>query len=710
MNTPRAFIRRIFAASLISIALVAIILGQGRTSKPSTAQAEDVVRVNTELVQTDVTVVDKHGRFVDGLRPEQFELSVGGKPHPISFFEQVTAGSLDEEKQLSAARGGNRQTRTTSLPPGKQPERGRTIFFFVDDVHLASENLARARVALLRFVESGMGQNDQAAILSTSGQISFLQQLSNNKTVLREAIARLSFKRNPEVNAGPVSISEYDANQVEARNRELFRYLVNAMAKINSTAPAQAVIARTRQISATARMDTVNTLSMLESLLRSTAPLPGRKLVFFISDGFVADPRRSGVLDRMEHVTKIAAQVGAVIYTMDARGTFGDTSIDASKNPYPDFTGSVSRNIFAEALVTQEPLRILAENTGAQAILNSNSFDEGFRRALDDSSNYYLLAWRPEGEEHLGQKARIKVSVRGRPDLKARVRRGFIEPPILSPAKKETTRNDNALKSPESELLSALGALYPLRALPLALSVGYINTPNQGMVLAASMQLDTAALRTDAPGENENAEIDVLGVALDDRGSISSFKQKLNIPAESLSRTEQPVIWHQQLPLPPGLYQVRVVARNRQSGRTGSAMQWIEIPSVKPEDFSMSSIFVGERKSREASVAPTVPVSVSHRFARESRLRFQTYFYHATRKANLADVSVQVQILRDGQAVLVVPQSKLAGEQATDPARLPFSGEIALERLPAARYVLQISATDKMTGRSITRQTDFVVE
>jgi hypothetical protein len=32
------------------------------------------------------------------------------------------------------------------------------------------------------------------------------------------------------------------------------------------------------------------------------------------------------------------------------------------------------------------------------------------------------------------------------------------------------------------------------------------------------------------------------------------------------------------LPLPPGLYQVRVAFRDRQTGRTGSAMAWVEIP------------------------------------------------------------------------------------------------------------------------------------
>jgi hypothetical protein len=43
-------------------------------------ETDDVVRINTELVQTDVMVFDKQGRFVEGLKPEQFLLKVDGKP------------------------------------------------------------------------------------------------------------------------------------------------------------------------------------------------------------------------------------------------------------------------------------------------------------------------------------------------------------------------------------------------------------------------------------------------------------------------------------------------------------------------------------------------------------------------------------------------------------------------------------------------------
>lgn len=711
MKTANASIFRILLATLTGFAVVSVAAAQD--PKQSTQPTEDVIRVNTELVQTDVSVVDKQGRFVDGLQPEQFELRVGGKPKSISFFERVTAGSLEEEKQLAAGRsgGGGPASEAKGGTPVNTQNRARIIFFFVDDVHLAAENLARARQALLRFVDEGMGQDDQVAVVSTGGQIGFLQQLTNNKSVLREAIRRLEYRRNPEVDAGPASISEYDANQVEARNRELFRYLVEAMGRLGSTNPSGTVVNRSRQISATSRFDTANTLAMLESLMRSSAPLPGRKIIFFISDGFVTDARRSGVLNSLRRVTTAAARVGAVIYTMDARGTFADTYTDASKNPYPDFTGSVSRNIFAEAAATQEPLRILADDTGGRAILNSNSFADSFRRALGDSSDYYLLAWRPEREEYPGEKAVIRVSIKGRPDLKVRVRRGFIQSPAAPPAKKETTGKPEAAQSPDSELLAALGSIYPVRSLPVTVSAGYMSTADNGLVLSVSMQIDAAALKDSASNETEKAEIDVLGVALNDRGSIYSFKQKLSVPAATVTAKGQgPIVWHQQLSLSPGLYQLRVAVLDRQSGRTGSAMQWIEVPRITTDNFSMSSIFIGEQKAGDLAASTKVPVSVNRRLSRGSRLRYQTYFYNAARKTNAPDVVVRVQILRNGQPFLTVSQNRLTANGMTDPARLSFSGEIALEGVPAGRYVLQISASDQESRKSISQQTDFIVE
>ena len=470
---------------------------------------------------------------------------------------------------------------------------------------------------------------------------------------------------------------------------------------------------RVAQVEAQARASTTDTLSVLESLMRSSAPLPGRKLVFFISGGFVTDPRGSSVLDRLRRVTKTAAQVGAVIYTMDARGTFVNIYTDASTNPYPDFTGHVSRNVFAEGQATQESLHTLADDTGGRAFLGSNSFADGFRQALSESSNYYLLAWRPVQEEDRGGKSRFTVSIKGRPDLKARVRRGFIDlPPAINAKPQKTTGKAEAANSfnpqavADAELLQALAALYPIRSLPVALSVGYVDTPSKGLMLKASMQLDLAALDEVA----QTSDIDVLGVALDDRGSISTFKQKLSInPADVVKAGQNSIVWNQELFLRPGLYQVRLAIRDRQSGRVGSAMQWIEIPPISPETFSMSTIFIGERKSQETAPSDKVSVSVSRRFSRNSFLRYQTFVYNASGGRD-ADVTIQVQIFRDGQSVMTIPASKLSTRATNDLARVSFSGEVGLEQLVAGRYLLQISATDKKTGSTATRQTDFIVE
>src|SRR5215213_982066 len=64
----------------------------------SVANAQDIVRTNTDLVQTAITVLDKKGNFVEGLQREQFELVVDGKPRPVAFFERVAAGSARERE------------------------------------------------------------------------------------------------------------------------------------------------------------------------------------------------------------------------------------------------------------------------------------------------------------------------------------------------------------------------------------------------------------------------------------------------------------------------------------------------------------------------------------------------------------------------------------------------------------------------------------
>jgi hypothetical protein len=57
----------------------AIVFSQTKPAPPS-GEAQDVIKFETSLVQTDVMVFDKNGRFVDGLKPEQFQLKINNTP------------------------------------------------------------------------------------------------------------------------------------------------------------------------------------------------------------------------------------------------------------------------------------------------------------------------------------------------------------------------------------------------------------------------------------------------------------------------------------------------------------------------------------------------------------------------------------------------------------------------------------------------------
>jgi VWFA-related protein len=301
--------RAVLLAVSCLLMLAAEAFGQQQT-RP--AQTDDVIRVNTELVQIDVMVFDKKGHFVEGLKPEQFSLSLDGQARAVSLFERVTSGSKLEAAQLTRGRpvvtAPNLRSEVTG---GDTP--GRVIFFFVDDVHLSAASIMRTRRALLRFVDDRINSGDRVAIVSTSGQIGFLQQLTDNPAVWHEAISRLNYKRNPEGYAGKTRITEYMASEIEdSHNKQLFAYLMESV-KLeyamtsgarrgdhgnNSTQSATTLVkSRVGQISAQSKIDTRNTIEVLQSLMRSSAGLPGRKLVFFLSDGFIIDPRGSNALN-----------------------------------------------------------------------------------------------------------------------------------------------------------------------------------------------------------------------------------------------------------------------------------------------------------------------------------------------------------------------------------------------------------------------------
>jgi len=696
---------------------------------PSLAQqtpAEDsVIRIKTELVQTDLTVLDKNGQFVSGLKPEDFELKWDGKPQPILFFERVATGSETEARQLAAAsKSTNSPKRSINEEQDLNSDRVRTIFFYVDDTHLSAEGIARARNALSVFVDKEMKQNDQVAIVSTSGQIGFLQQLTDNKTVLRTAISRLVTKRVGEGYTGKTRITEYMASQIMNYNdKGLFAYLMESTKleqqmgagsrhgdhRTSSSYSAEPYLRnRLRQIEQQGRLSAKQTLTTLQSLLNTTTSLAGRKLLFVLSDGFLVQQQDADVTELLRGVTESAAKTGTVIYTIDLRDTSSISSIDVSTNDAIDFSSRTSGLQMSERTANREPLQRMADETGGRILLNPNSIPAEVADALQESADYYLLAWRPENPDQRTSKARLNVVVRNHPDLRVRLRKKYWTPPSS-----ENTKKANSAIAEENravELQTALGSLYARTQAPIQLSTGFIAAAIPGsMALKLSMQIDPEQFSQVLEGDTKKTELDVMGAAVDDRGVISTFKQLLTITPQTLEN-HQPVIWHQELTVPPGLYQVRVAIRERATGWTGSALQWIEIPDLAQSKLQMSSLFIAERKDDGTPAGPApVKVSVDHSFKKGSVLRYQTYLYSSSAEG-LSNLEVRAGVLRNDQRIMMTPQAKVSFINASNQRGMPYWSEIPLSSLSPGRYVLVVTISDSKAHSSTTQQINFRIE
>ena len=724
---------------LISSLLLTTVAFSQEPQKP----ADDVIRITTELVQTGVVVVDKQGRFVEGLKPEQFLLKVNGQPVTPAFVEHVIAGTTREEKLETAP------ANPGAVPAASGPSyRGRTIIFFIDDLHLSADSVQRTRKGILDFVENEMTIEDQVAIASPSGQIGFLQRFSDLKAVARAAVSRLNHKPYTVRDHEQIPMTEYQAMRIEQGDLAAADYFVTELMKANNfkvpgglgppsggpagrpSAPKSEMVGinpesarrlvkdRASLLLRQGESVTTGTLVSLESLMRSVTQAAGRKVVFLISDGFFMNDRSTGFGEKVHRIADAAVRGGVIVYSLDARGLVSMT--DASSNRV-DPLGQLARANVGELAASQDGMNALAANTGGKLFINTplgSAVDE----ALKETSNYYLLAWRPTAEDQKSPNfKRLEVSIVGRPELTVRVPRGFFTvEPKTEDKRSETadTKADPAASNPkslEAALVSALSAPTAKTGLPTKLAVSFIDVPGSGPMLTAATQMATDVLGYGADGK-QPAAIDLAGVVLNDLGKqAGSFKTRINVrPLPVTASTDTPsVLYSHKLPLKPGIYQVRVAARDDKSGRVGSAAQWIEIPDLSSKALTLSSLlvsgeFIGANSAQGSGDAAQEQMvfSVDRRFAQGSNLTFLTMVYNATATPKL---DAQIEILRGGQRVIASPVLPIAVDDKADVTRIPYGANVALKKLQPGRYVLRVTINDRNANTRAVNQTVFEV-
>jgi VWFA-related protein len=721
MVASRRLICHIFSHLLLSLVIVSPV-ALAQTPEPREQKPDDVVRVFTELVQTDVMVFDKQGHFINGLTKDNFELKIDGQVRPIQFFRT-------DQCRHPERRGPT--CRSARFKKCRHPKSRCTAGPWAHDLLLCGRFSSRrqafvsTRKLISDFIDKDMGQNDQAAIASATGQIGFLQQLTENRTVLHSAVNRLNVKLYSVTDSDRPQMSEYEAMLIDNNDREVENFFVSETLRLNPglsrEMAASMVHNRASSMLSQSAVFSANTLSGLERLVRVAKDLPGRKILFFLSNGFLLQNRRGDADTRLRRIISAAAKSGVVIYSIDTQGLTvpkSDMSGDAPFDPY----GLLARSTHGEHFELQDGLHALAHDTGGRMIINTNDFRPGLKSAISETAVYYLLAWKPDPDNKKpGRFRNIQVNVVGRPELVVRVRKGFfdIEPtPTVAESKNPATpEEDNKLVA--TKLRQAITAAYPQLAIPLTLGLNYYESPDKGPTLAASVQIPGEFLKFGPRNGKLQAVSDVTGVLFDEKGvAKGTFYERLTTTAptpEIAKDYHGDITYTYPANVQPGLYQVRVAVRDDSSGLTGSVHGWIEIPDLSKKQLSMSSLLLGERKQNtmksvsSGGEAGSVLLNPSHRFDIESTLRFLAFAYNATlsQTDQQPDLAVQVQVIRDDQPVITTALRKLDTEGLPDVRRIPYAAEIPLSGLQAGRYVLQLTFIDRVSKQSTSRQTHF---
>src|SRR6185295_1628651 len=249
-------------------------------------------------------------------------------------------------------------------------------------------------------------------------------------------------------------------------------------------------------------------------------------------------PRNADPRGKLSQITDAALRAGVVIYTIDARGLFSG-QLDVTNNVPVDIQGRLESASLREGPASQDALNALARDTGGRALRNTNYFDKWVNKVLDETANYYRIAWRPGNEEETASDFKnIEVRVIGHPEFSVRLPRGFLSTTSAALTKPAVTAHGP--QQAHQEIQQALTSLQPRREVPTSLSVVFLDTPEHGPVLTVSVQIANETLSYEEIGGKQVAAVDVVGAAVNDKGKpVETFQTRLKIDATDSKRVTQ---------------------------------------------------------------------------------------------------------------------------------------------------------------------------
>ena len=684
------------------------------------AQDDDVVKVKSNLVNIDVIVKDKKGKFVSDLKPEDFTVSENGVVQKVEFFD----APLSKTDATATATTG--VTENPVVPPGMPRN---YVSLVLDSQTTDVTNLKQVREGAIKYVREQVTDADAVAVLSVTNGLQLFQSFTQDKQALIAALERFG------LSADSKNFEQRDL----ASNISTLRDYLNSSGSAPITSPAGGAEAARRMIAtrmlqqfiafrtALSVQQSRPILAALAAIAEALKPIPGKKTLVLFSQGFVTPE----VLDwQVQSTIDIANRANVAIYIIDSAGLRGAAQASGALVPSSPLAGvsaitnqeqriqavggeTVFDNARREGQNREyDILYRMAGDTGGRFLKGNNDIGQGLERINEEIHARYTLAYRSTNQNFDGTFRKVKIEVR-RPDLQIASRAGYYAIPpeeivLLSPADKK--------------LLAGFSTAQTSPGLPVFVSLTPFRTREGMYTVPLAIELPPSAVKFDRKGDKRSMQLEVLGVlkATPERMlSRLGGNFDINLSASDYeSIVNNNIFYRQDLQLTPGDYTIDVIVRDKQSGKTAARREHLVLPEPDAE-FATTPIVLS-RYVEAARELPPDPAQIPDVFVhRKSLIRpsagrqFRTTdnlimylaVYNAANSTETGSplVRVTVRLMKDGQPATKPFDYVLTETQQNPVPHLKFAEFIRLANLAPGRYQAMIETKDMVT-RKFTKQ------
>lgn len=723
----------LLSACLLPTAAAAQTAAPSRATQPQQQGDEEVVRITSALVQTDVVVTDKNDRIVEDLKLSDFEVYENGKRQELRFMEFVNVAG---ERRTEGTRPGG------GLPETARIERDltardvrRVVAFVVDDLTIPFQDMVTVRRTLRDFVDNKMEQGDLVAIVRTLGGKGMLQQFTADRQLLRRAISQLNASASQYSafnNPDQAVLTKEDLTPLEGEVSEGLERIMNA--EINNDLSRGVADETTRLTRGLIGLTTAN------GVIDGLREIPGRKSLVLFSAGVPV--LKAGAIDSqgvpigviggasgglynninvaLNRLRDNAVRSGVVINTMDPRGlgaqrgvrgfqdTPGQSALGAGNPGFGRGVSNIEQAIMGQPLSAgseQLSLRALSDATGGVSVVNTNDFKEGLDRVLAHTRGYYVLAYAP-AERFDNKFRKLDVKVR-RDGLRVFKHTGYFA--------REDAAGGGAPRTKEEQVLAAVRSPLARRELEISSNLSLRMVPPRGADLGINLLVDPKSLNFAQADGKYTTKFDVVGFVYDELGKLrGGFSETVNAsltPEKYQEALKTGLSYSASTQLPPGYYQLKAVVREEGSGNLGSFSRYVEVPDLSKGRLTMSSVFLHAVDPAGGAAAQPLPLTALRRLPRRQDLRYSAIVYNAKQSGGKPQLTSQTIISRDDKVIFRGPEHP-AVPRAADASQVVLVEQIGLPKVAPGRYVLTLVINDTLADKksqTITRSIDFDV-